>query len=55
MSTFSSSPFWLFCGETRERLTDKRDTIFDRTKLLNSAKERKPWNRTAAEKERARW
>ena len=29
-----------------------RDTIFDRTKLLNAAKEKKPWNRTLAEKER---
>jgi hypothetical protein len=28
---------------------------FDRTKLLNRAKERRPWDRTAAEKERARW
>ncbi len=32
-----------------------RDTIYDRTKLLNTAKEKKPWNRTAAEKERAKW
>ncbi|KUJ14550.1 uncharacterized protein LY89DRAFT_736581 [Mollisia scopiformis] len=33
---------------------DRLDTIFDRTKLLNQAKEKKPWNRTLAEKERVR-
>ncbi|KAH7379935.1 hypothetical protein BKA64DRAFT_239461 [Cadophora sp. MPI-SDFR-AT-0126] len=31
---------------------DRRDTIFDRTKLMNAAKTRKPWNMTYAEKER---
>jgi hypothetical protein len=29
--------------------------MFDRTKLLNKAKEAKPWNRTASEYERAKW
>jgi len=33
---------------------DRLDTIFDRTKLLNAAKEKKPWNMTLAEKERTR-
>jgi len=32
-----------------------RDTIFDRTQLLNKAKEAKPWNRTASEFERVKW
>lgn len=31
-----------------------RDTIFDRTQLLNAAKEKKPWNMTLAEKERVK-
>ncbi|KAE9368259.1 hypothetical protein N431DRAFT_414554 [Stipitochalara longipes BDJ] len=34
---------------------DRLDTIFDRTHLLNKAKEAKPWNRTASEFERAKW
>jgi len=32
---------------------DRGDTIFDRTKLLNDVKSKKPWNMTAAERERA--
>jgi hypothetical protein len=32
-----------------------RYTIFDRTQLLNKAKEAKPWNKTASEYERAKW
>jgi hypothetical protein len=28
------------------------DTIFDRTKILNEVKAKKPWNMTAAERER---
>ncbi len=31
-----------------------RDTIFDRTKLMNDVKTKKPWNMTYAEKERAK-
>ncbi|KAG4415791.1 hypothetical protein IFR04_011091 [Cadophora malorum] len=31
---------------------DRRDTIFDRTKIMNDVKTRKPWNMTYAEKER---
>jgi hypothetical protein len=31
-----------------------RDTIFDRKKEMNSAKQKKPWNMTLAEKERAK-
>ena len=33
-------------------LTWCRDTIFDRTKIMNDVKTRKPWNMTYAEKER---
>ncbi|KAF7958603.1 hypothetical protein EAE96_002143 [Botrytis aclada] len=33
---------------------DPMDTIFDRTALMESAKDRKPWNKTYAEKERHR-
>jgi chlorite dismutase len=32
-----------------------RDTIYDRTQLMNKAKAAKPWNRTASEFERAKW
>jgi hypothetical protein len=32
-----------------------RDTICDRTQLMNKAKAAKPWNRTASEFERAKW
>ncbi|PMD18523.1 hypothetical protein NA56DRAFT_706758 [Hyaloscypha hepaticicola] len=48
-------------GERRQYNTqpqpqqDRLDTIFDRTQLLNKAKEAKPWNRTASEYERAKW
>jgi len=31
---------------------DPNDTIFDRTKILNDVKARRPWNMTYAEKER---
>ncbi|KAG4438053.1 hypothetical protein DL95DRAFT_453198 [Leptodontidium sp. 2 PMI_412] len=31
---------------------DRRDTIFDRTKIMNDVKTRKPWNMTYAEKQR---
>ncbi|KAF4625686.1 hypothetical protein G7Y89_g12476 [Cudoniella acicularis] len=33
---------------------DRLDTIFDRTKIMHSVKEKKPWNMTLAEKERTR-
>ncbi|KAF8856006.1 hypothetical protein BDZ45DRAFT_594761 [Acephala macrosclerotiorum] len=33
---------------------DPNDTIFDRTKILNDVKAKKPWNMSYAEKERLR-
>ncbi|KAE8449454.1 hypothetical protein EG329_008062 [Mollisiaceae sp. DMI_Dod_QoI] len=33
---------------------DPNDTIFDRTKILNDVKARKPWNMTYADKERVK-
>jgi uncharacterized protein YycO len=33
---------------------DRRDTIFDRTQIMNDVKAKKPWNMTYAEKERAK-
>ncbi|KUJ23893.1 uncharacterized protein LY89DRAFT_5576 [Mollisia scopiformis] len=33
---------------------DPNDTIFDRTKILNDVKARKPWNMSYAEKERVK-
>ncbi|KAH8802419.1 hypothetical protein F5884DRAFT_471362 [Xylogone sp. PMI_703] len=33
---------------------DRRDTIFDRTRLMHDAKARKPWNMTLEERERAK-
>ncbi|KAH8646998.1 hypothetical protein BGZ60DRAFT_424189 [Tricladium varicosporioides] len=33
---------------------DRLDTIFDRTKIMNDVKSKKPWNMTLAEKEAAK-
>lgn len=42
--------------EGKDVVTDKlnSDTIFDRTKILNDVKARKPWNMTYADKERVK-